>query len=78
MDAPYQTSLFVLYTLLENSEIKDTKKFFDNSKSTKFTDPVMWLFVKKELINVLNIEAVSLSLWIMTDVWLKFIEEKAI
>lgn len=63
---PYQTSLFVLYTLLSNSDYKEIRRFFDNSKPKKFIDPIIYLLVKTELINYLNIEAVSLSLWIMT------------
>lgn len=63
---PYQTSLFVLYTLLLNSNYKNIKRFFDNSKEKKFIDPLVYLLVNTELINNLNVEAVSLSVWIMT------------
>lgn len=63
---PYQTSLFVFYTLLSNSEYKDIRRFFDNTKEKKFIDPLLYLLVKTSLIDNLNIEAVSLSIWIMT------------
>ena len=43
---PYQTSLFVLYTLLSNSNYKDIKRFFDNNKEKKFIDPLVYLLVK--------------------------------
>lgn len=43
---PYQTSLFVFYTLLSNSEYKDIRRFFDNTKEKKFIDPLLYLLVK--------------------------------